>query len=140
MEKSSEIRDFVLSSYAAMLNGDFGWWERHLSQQDGVLMIGTDPDEWWTGYAAILRVTRPQVAALTGSTFEGDPQAYVEGTVGWCADNGRWQLPNGAVLPTGECAVLLIKVWHQNFQYRLGKIALAWLAAVAVARHDDDQR
>lgn len=106
MEKSTELRDFILSSYKAMLNGDIGFWERHLSQHKGVLMIGTDPNEWWEGSATILRVLRPQAEALTGSTIEGDLRAYVEGTVGWYADNAEWRLPNGAVISvrfTGVC-------------------------------------
>ena len=43
---------------------------------------------------------------LAGSVIEGDPQAYVEGTVGWYADNIEWKLPNGTVISarlTGVC-------------------------------------
>lgn len=106
MKKSNELRNLVLSGYKAMQDGDVGWWERHLSQSGGALMIGTDPNEWWAGYAAIREAVRSQVEGLAGSTIEGDPQAYVEGTVGWYADNIRWKLPNGAVLAarvTGVC-------------------------------------
>jgi hypothetical protein len=106
MEKSDELRNFVLSSYKAMLNGDVDWWERHLSQSDGALVIGTDPNEWWAGYATIVNATTPQIEAMAGSVIEGDPQAYVEGTVGWYADNVQWRLPNGTVLSarlTGVC-------------------------------------
>ena len=107
MKKSNELRDFVLKSYKAMRDGDFGWWERHQSQGEGALTIGTDPDEWWAGYAAIVDAVRPQMRAMAGSAMEGDPQAYVEGTVGWFADNIQWTLPNGSVLSarlTGVCA------------------------------------
>jgi hypothetical protein len=106
MEKSNELKNFILSGYKAMMNGDVGWWERHLSQSDGALMIGTDPDEWWSGYAAILRAIKPQVEGMAGSIIEGDPQAYVEGTVGWYADSIEWKLPNGVVVSarvTGVC-------------------------------------
>jgi hypothetical protein len=106
MKKSNELRDFVLSSYKSMRDGDFGWWERHQSRSEGALTIGTDPDEWWAGYAAIMDAVRPQMKAMAGSTMEGDPQAYVEGTVGWFADNLQWKLPNGNVVSarlTGVC-------------------------------------
>jgi len=106
MQKSNELRDVILNGYKAMGNGDIGWWERHLSKGAGAVMIGTDPSEWWAGYASILDAVRPQVKALAGSVMEGDPQAYVEGTVGWYADQVQWKLPNGSVLSarvTGVC-------------------------------------
>ena len=106
MEKSDELRNFVLSSYKAMLNGDYSFWERHLSQREGVLTIGTDPNEWWAGHTTILKALKPQVEGTAGSTITGDPQAYVEGRVGWYADRIEWKLPNGAVISarfTGVC-------------------------------------
>ena len=106
MEKSTEIRDFVLSSYKSMLDGDVLFGEHHMSQRGDVLVIGTDPNEWWEGYETVLEVLKPQVEALAGSVLEGDPQAYVEGSVGWFADNVQWKLPSGAVLAarlTGVC-------------------------------------
>jgi hypothetical protein len=106
MEKSTEIGDFVLNSYKSMLDGDVRFGERHMSQRDDLLVIGTDPNEWWEGYATVLEVLRPQTEALAGSVIKGDPQAYVEGSVGWFADNVEWKLPNGALLSarlTGVC-------------------------------------
>jgi hypothetical protein len=105
VEKSNELRDFVLSSYKAMLNGDFGF----LSQRDDVLMIGTDANEWWTGYATLLKILTPQMEALAGSTMEGDPQAYVEGTVGWVADQVKMVLPDGT-----ELQIRLTAVYHKE--------------------------
>jgi hypothetical protein len=98
MKKSDELRDFVLSSYKAMQEGDVGWWERHQSKGEGALSIGTDSNEWWAGYDVIMNAVRPQMRALAGSKMEGDPQAFAEGTVGWFADNLRWTLPDGRVL------------------------------------------
>jgi hypothetical protein len=106
MEKSNELKDFILNGYKAMRDGDVDWWERHLSKREGALMIGTDPHEWWAGHATIAKVTQQQIEAMAGSIIEGDPQAYVEGTVGWYADNVRWKLSNGRVLSarlTGVC-------------------------------------
>ena len=107
MEQSTELRDFVLSSYQARQRGTaVDFWERHLSQQDGVLVIGTDPDEWWLGYTAILEMAKSGDGGLEVSTIESDPQAYAEGTVGWFADNFEWKLPNGAAIAarlTGVC-------------------------------------
>ncbi len=128
MEKSSELRDFVLSSYKAMLDGDFGFWERHLSQKDGVLMIGTDPDEWWAGYATILKALRPQVEGLAGSTIEGDPQAYVEGTVGWVADQFKLVRPDGT-----EVQARLTAVFHKENSNWKG---VQWHWSISVPNED----
>jgi hypothetical protein len=106
MKKSSELRDLILRLYDAMRDGDIDAWESLQSSQDGVLSIGTDPDEWWAGYDTITKVTRAQMVGLAGSKMEGDPQAYVEGTVGWYADNVTWTIPSGTVIRariTGVC-------------------------------------
>jgi hypothetical protein len=108
MEKSGELREFVLSIYKAMQSSDLGFWERHLSQEAGVLVIGSDPTEWWDGYSAILKALRPQDGGVGGSaSFTGsDPRAYSEGTVGWFADRFTWRLPDGREIPmriTGVC-------------------------------------
>lgn len=106
MQESAELRDFLHRFYAMTSKKTFGLWQDHLSQQEGVLMVGTDPNEWWEGYATILEAIQPQLESLAGSTCEGDLKAYVEGTVGWFADDLKWNLPNGAVLParlTGVC-------------------------------------
>jgi len=106
MEASVELRDFLHSFYSMTSVESFALWEQHLSQHEGVLMIGTDPNDWWEGYATILETIQPQLESLAGSSCEGNLRAYVEGTVGWFADNLVWNLPNGAILParlTGVC-------------------------------------
>jgi ketosteroid isomerase-like protein len=55
MEQSTELKDLTLRSYEALSGGDLSFFERYLSQQDGVLSIGTDPNEWWEGYATITK-------------------------------------------------------------------------------------
>jgi adenosine deaminase len=46
----------------------------------------------------MIEAFRPQLAGMTGSTMQGDPPAYVEGTAGWFADNVKWRIPSGAVI------------------------------------------
>jgi hypothetical protein len=47
MKPSNEVRNAVLGLYESMGMGDVGAIERLFSCQSGVLVIGTDPNEWW---------------------------------------------------------------------------------------------
>ena len=58
MEQSAELKEHMLRAYEAIAKGEIS--ERHLSRQDGILVIGTDPQEWWTGQADIMQVLRSQ--------------------------------------------------------------------------------
>jgi hypothetical protein len=46
MQPSPELRELVLRIYTAMASGDVSFYDRHLARHDGVLVIGSDPDEW----------------------------------------------------------------------------------------------
>ena len=100
MEPSNELKELVLRTYAAMGNGDTSFYDHHLSHQEGVLIIGSDPNEWWTGYDTITQVFKAQMREMGGvSCLPGDPQAYRMGDVGWVADRPRFRLPDGIELP-----------------------------------------
>jgi hypothetical protein len=87
MEPSAELRDLTLRLYRAVERGDAAFLERHVSRQEGVLLIGTDPDEWWEGLELLLA---------------GQLQAYREGTVGWVIDRGPpLRLPTAQRSPSG---------------------------------------
>ena len=60
MEQSADLRELMLRAYEAYTKGDLSFIESHLSSQDDVLVIGTDPQEWWTGQADIMQVFRSQ--------------------------------------------------------------------------------
>lgn len=46
MKQSTELKDLTLRFYEAYSSGDYSFIARHQSQKDGVLVIGTDPNEW----------------------------------------------------------------------------------------------
>lgn len=100
MQASPELRELVLQTYAAMASGDVSFYDRHLAQYDGVLVIGSDPDEWWIGYDTITAVYQAQLREMGGVSVVGsDPQAYRHGDVGWVADQPKFRLPDGTELP-----------------------------------------
>ena len=98
LERSSELRDVFSRFYEAMETGDVALLLDLMSRDEGVLSVGTDPHEWWTDFVTIERVYTAQLAELRHAGVRvraGDPQCYVEGNVGWCADRARILLPNG---------------------------------------------
>jgi hypothetical protein len=110
MESSPELRDLTLRFYQALTTGDVSFIERFISQQPGVLNIGSDPNEWWPGYDTFMRVARIQVQELGGvRVAQSDPQAYREGSVGWVADQAAFQLADGTTVP-----FRLTAVFHQE--------------------------
>ncbi len=88
MNPSTEIKEAMLRAYAAYTSTDASDVLRSFSRQEGVLAIGTDPDEWWSGFESIARVHEAQLPEMGGQVHitAGDIQAYSEGTVGWAAD------------------------------------------------------
>lgn len=101
MESSTELRDLVLRFYQALAAGDRSFLEQIISHQSGVLNIGTDPKEWWSGYDTFLKVAVAQFQEMGSSSriVGADPQAYHEGSVGWVADRPSFEFPDGTQLP-----------------------------------------
>ena len=75
MEQSTELKEFILRLYQALSAGDATAIEEMTSTRDGVVFIGTDPDEWWAGYANITRALRTQMDEMGGGIpiVPGDP-------------------------------------------------------------------
>ena len=56
---------------------------------DDVLIIGTDPHEWWEGRAAVVEAMHAQFAQLGAATMqsEGDRRIREHGDVAWFAEH-----------------------------------------------------
>ena len=106
MEPSSDLKELYFRSCEAMSSGDFSFFERHFSQKNGVLAIGTDPSEWWTGYDTITRVFKVQLKEAGGFQILANiPQAYKDGSIGWIAGRPTLKLPDGKEMPLRLTAV-----------------------------------
>ncbi len=106
MEQSTELEELYLRSCEAISNGVYSFFERYFSQKDGVLAIGTDPTEWWAGYATINRVFKVQLKETGGFQILADsPKAYFDGSIGWVADQPTLKLPDGTEIPMRLTAV-----------------------------------
>ena len=103
MNQSDELRDLALKWYESVSSGDLvSAVESFFSRQDGVLSIGTDPNEWWEGYGNIIE-SRKQMGAF--QVKAGDLKAYCEGTVGWVADRMTFKGSDGTEIPFRLTAV-----------------------------------
>jgi SnoaL-like domain len=106
MEPSQEIRDAVIRLYESMATADQAAIERAFPRHEGVLAIGSDPEEWWSGHEAITRAFQGQLEATgTRRIIPGDLSTYAEGTVGWASDRRVMRRANGNELTIRETFV-----------------------------------
>jgi ketosteroid isomerase-like protein len=101
MEQSDELRDLTLRFYEAATTGDLSFFDRHVSRQEGVVFVGTDPNEWWEGFEALREAIRAQSEQMGGMQIvPGQIQAYREGSVGWVIDgDASFRLADGTEIP-----------------------------------------
>jgi adenylate cyclase len=103
MKPSNEVRNAVPGLYESMGMGDVGAIERLFSCQSGVLVIGTDPNEWWAGHDAIVEAFKAQLQESgTRKVDPGDLNAFAEGSVGWAADRRTMRLASGKEITIRE--------------------------------------
>lgn len=98
MERSPDLKDVMLRYYEAVSRGDEAFMDKILSRQDEVLIVGTDPDEWWTDPSTINQKLKDQAQAGI-KLVPGELQCYREGSIGWVADRARFILADGSEIP-----------------------------------------
>ncbi len=98
MESSQSVADALGAIYAAISEGDAGVLAGALSNKQGVVFIGTDPDEWYEDADEIGEMLKAQAAAGI-RVRPGKITAYSEGSVGWASDRGTFVLPDGSEVP-----------------------------------------
>jgi adenylate cyclase len=82
MEASEEIRRILDRWLAAARAGDADTFVGKVAEDPGVLMIGTDEEEWW--HRTDAAVWKQQLEETGGFPFSWDEiEAWEEGTVGW---------------------------------------------------------
>jgi len=73
---------------AAVITGDADAALHRVSEDPGVLLIGTDPNEWWEGDARAIMVRQLEETGGMPATW-GRIQAWEEGSVGWASAQGQ---------------------------------------------------
>src|SRR4030043_689669 len=95
MEKSIDIRNRILRYSEKWM--DISFLENLFSQKDGVLLIGTDPNEWWADYETIISGLKYAIGEMSGvSVIDVETKAYSEGTVGWSSSRIIMKMPDAS--------------------------------------------
>jgi hypothetical protein len=75
-----------------------------------VIIIGSDPDDWFEDQAATTRFFGSGGSSLD---IQVDAlKAYCEGSVGWSVDRIRLKLPNGVEIPTRHTRIFHKEITH----------------------------
>lgn len=110
MQPSPEIREATMQVFREMNAHNAAGLRAMLSQEPGVIFLGSQPTEWYESVAAVEPMLQ-QVARDSGDNLPPDLsiQAMQEGTVGWAVFRFAIKLPDGkAVTMRGT------NVYHQE--------------------------
>ncbi len=97
MQRSPELEQLVADWFRAASRGDSSLVDAHISLDDDVRLIGSDPAELFRGGSAVAEFLRGEVEGGGGAaTFApAGTEAFSEGTVGWATTRVMITLPDG---------------------------------------------
>jgi ketosteroid isomerase-like protein len=106
-ESSSEIEQILRGTVEAMARSDIDEIGRLTSRDACVVGIGSDPAEWTEGYDDLMRLMRDATpdGELGVTVGLDDVKAFREGSVGWAAGHGHFEM-DGKRVPVRITAVL----------------------------------
>lgn len=98
MEKSEELGRFLATVIETFGTPRMGTaFADAIAAEPGVLMIGTDPGEWWDDPDDLFRVVQVQSKELQGAAATAaHSEGWVEGEVGWGAVRADFSFPDGS--------------------------------------------
>jgi hypothetical protein len=103
MHRSAKVRDALLRFYEVFPAGDLEGFTQIITHEDeGVVVIGTDPAQWTEGREQWLAARQAVVREMEGLRFEAgeEPHGYEEVSMGWVVDRPRAVLPDGNPIST----------------------------------------
>jgi ketosteroid isomerase-like protein len=97
MKSSAEVTRAFGDYLDAIANGDVKSIDALLA--DDVILIGTDPAEWWTGHDTVVKAFATQMEEMGGGfpIRTANPQGFADGNVGWACDQPVLTMPDGAI-------------------------------------------
>jgi hypothetical protein len=98
MEKSEDLRGFLSSLIETFGTPRMGpAFADAIAAEPGVLMVGTDPAEWWDDPGDLLQVVEAQSKELQGAAATvAHAEGWVQGEVGWGAVRADVSFPDGS--------------------------------------------
>lgn len=122
MKRSDEVRKVVLTFIDELERGDLS----RVTRDEDLLVIGTDPEEYWKGEVAIKNWSEQMSALGGGFSFSaGDIEAWEEGDVAWAVDRPRMNLPDGSSVPIRMSLVLQREAGDWKIVHAHGSIGVA---------------
>jgi ketosteroid isomerase-like protein len=101
MRRSAQVRDTLLRFYEVFSAADLEAFAQIIAHEEdeGVLVIGTDPGDWAEGRQQWIAAREALMHAMEGLRLEAgeEPRGYEEGSMGWVADRPRAVLPEGTI-------------------------------------------
>ena len=109
-EPSPEIEQVLRDTLDAMARSDVDAIGRRTSRDACVVVIGSDPSEWAAGYDEVMRLMPEATPEGELGVIVGldDVKAFREGSVGWAAGHGHFEMDGKRV------AVRITAVLHQE--------------------------
>ena len=117
MQASIELKNLYLRLLDAYNTGDADLLSSLISKEN-LLFVGSDPHEWWSGHDTFLSEMQEPLKAFHEYGIKcspTDPQAFVEGQIGWLADHTMWTMPDGSVTETRITAVARLEEGKWKF-------------------------
>ncbi|WP_019586933.1 nuclear transport factor 2 family protein [Deinococcus apachensis] len=126
MTVTTGVRDVFARVYDIFETGDSRLIDPLLWPSGDLLVIGTDPQEWWEGDARVGEVLRAQLEEIRTSGMRVQPgarqQVVERGDTGWGAEDVNLVMPDGQVLPARLTLVCVreggewrVAHWHMSF-------------------------
>ncbi len=98
MQRSHELLDTYRRLSDALSRGAISSADQFLSSAEGLSVIGTDGDEYWTGAEAVrpvMEAVLQQYREMGMQFVAGEAEAYEEGDVGWVIDRPTFRSREG---------------------------------------------
>lgn len=109
MQPCDDLKNMVLHHYGKFEVGEQAETVQEMySLQEGVVIIGNDPNEWFDDRASILAFMHAGSSSKLEIMIQ-NLQAYSEGSVGWTMDRVSVRLPNGVEIPVRHT-----RIFHQE--------------------------
>jgi len=112
VEQSEELRGLTRRLYRIFNDSDPDILGDIVSRDPCLLIIGTDPAEWWTDHDEYCQVLNRQLGEAAFQFRAGDIQAWVNGPVGWAADEPTVVLEDGTEMTVRMTAVFTLDRGH----------------------------
>ncbi len=115
-ESSVEIEQVLRDVVEAIANSDLDQIARRTSRDRCAIAIGSDPTEWTEGYDEIMRLMGDSTPDAEVGITAGldDVKGFAEGTVGWAAGHGYFEI-EGKRVPVRITAV----VHQENGEWKM---------------------